>query len=81
MAKTPGSPPETTATLTRRRGLLKRRACAREFFAIVGRDRNLIGAQSKAVEIGLVAVEILGIHDRVHGLRRDLVRRCQGQGR
>ena len=59
MANTPGSPPETTATLRALRGVTQRGGGARAFLAVVGGMAALAGARRHAVEIGPVAVERL----------------------
>ena len=54
-------------------GPFQRFTGARHFLAIVRGDGHLVGAQPQAVDIGLVAIKILRIDNRMHGLRRHLV--------
>ena len=74
MAKTPGSPPETTATSPPVGRLRQRRLARGELLAVVGGGAHLVRPQFQPVEIGPVAEEIARLGDRAPRLRRDLIR-------
>ena len=73
MAKTPGSPPDTTATCAPATASAQRGAGAVQLFAIVARVPRLAGALRAAREIGRIADEVGGLGEHHRGFRRDPV--------
>ena len=70
MAKTPGSPPETTATARPSAASVERKAGAVEFGAIVAGVGALVWPQGQAVEIRAIADDVARRLDRRARLRR-----------